>query len=143
VGRWRVGAIPNAYLAEPTFQVLVGQTLSIKARFVKDVGKAAAHGKSTSFIQASELGFRPPFADAFVVVTLAATPVFTAHWYASAKPCGQLTAFLCCCSQQPWIVASVGLVVARPRGCSADVHTKRFLVDERAREPRNREVDNE
>jgi type I restriction enzyme R subunit len=42
-----------AYLAEPTFQELVGQTLSIKARFVKDVGNSAAHGKPVSFMQAA------------------------------------------------------------------------------------------
>jgi type I restriction enzyme, R subunit len=42
-----------AYLAEPSFQTLVGQTLSIKARFVKDVGNAAAHGKPVSFMQAA------------------------------------------------------------------------------------------
>ena len=41
-----------AYLAEPSFQALVGQTLSIKARFVKDVGNAAAHGKPVSAMQA-------------------------------------------------------------------------------------------
>ena len=37
-----------ALLAEPSFQALVGQTLSIKARFVKDIGNAAAHGKPVS-----------------------------------------------------------------------------------------------
>ena len=37
-----------AYLAEPSFQALVGQTLSIKARFVKDIGNAAAHGNPVS-----------------------------------------------------------------------------------------------
>jgi type I restriction enzyme, R subunit len=42
-----------AYRAEPTFQALVGQTLSIKARFVKDVGNSAAHGKPVSFMQAA------------------------------------------------------------------------------------------
>jgi type I restriction enzyme, R subunit len=41
-----------AYLAKPTFQVLVGETLSIKARFVKIVGNASAHGKPISFMQA-------------------------------------------------------------------------------------------
>jgi type I restriction enzyme, R subunit len=40
-----------AYLAEPSFQTLVGQTLSAKARFVKDVGNAAAHGKPVSALQ--------------------------------------------------------------------------------------------
>ncbi len=42
-----------AYLAEPSFQALVGQTLSVKACFVKDVGNAAAHGKPVSAMQAS------------------------------------------------------------------------------------------
>src|SRR5271157_4769501 len=42
-----------AYLAEPSFQALVGQTLSFKARFVKDIGNAAAHGKPVSAMQAS------------------------------------------------------------------------------------------
>jgi type I restriction enzyme, R subunit len=37
-----------AHLAEPTFRALVGQTLAAKARFVKDTGNAAAHGKSVS-----------------------------------------------------------------------------------------------
>jgi type I restriction enzyme R subunit len=42
-----------AYLAEPTFRTLVGQTLSAKARFVKDTGNAAAHGKPVSVMQAA------------------------------------------------------------------------------------------
>src|SRR5271166_2824068 len=42
-----------AYLAEPSFQALVGQTLSVKARFVKDVGNAGAHGKPVSAPQAA------------------------------------------------------------------------------------------
>lgn len=37
-----------AYLAEPSFNALVGQTLSVKARYVKDIGNAAAHGKPLS-----------------------------------------------------------------------------------------------
>ena len=41
-----------AHLAEPSFQELVGRTLVIKARFVKDVGNAAAHGKPVSGGQA-------------------------------------------------------------------------------------------
>ena len=42
-----------AFLAEPSFQALVGQTLAVKARFVKDVGNAAAHGKPVSGQQAA------------------------------------------------------------------------------------------
>ncbi len=42
-----------AYLAEPSFQALVGQTLSIKARFVKEVGNSGAHGKPVSAMQAA------------------------------------------------------------------------------------------
>ena len=41
-----------AHLAEPTFQALVGQTLVLKARYVKDTGNAAAHGKQVSQPQA-------------------------------------------------------------------------------------------
>src|SRR5262249_47142094 len=37
-----------ALLAEPSFQDLVGRTLAVKARFVKDTGNAAAHGKRVS-----------------------------------------------------------------------------------------------
>ena len=37
-----------AHLAEPSFQALVGRTLAVKARFVKDTGNAAAHGKPVS-----------------------------------------------------------------------------------------------
>jgi type I restriction enzyme, R subunit len=42
-----------ALLAEPTFKELIGQTLSAKARFVKDTGNAAAHGKTVSGTQAA------------------------------------------------------------------------------------------
>ncbi len=42
-----------AHLAEPSFQTLVGQTLAVKARFVKDTGNAAAHGKTVSAAQAA------------------------------------------------------------------------------------------
>jgi type I restriction enzyme, R subunit len=42
-----------ALLAEPSFQTLVGRTLAVKARFVKDTGNAAAHGKSISAAQAA------------------------------------------------------------------------------------------
>src|SRR5579883_1424549 len=42
-----------ALLAEPTFQALVGRTLAVKARFVKDTGNAAAHGKPVSAAQAA------------------------------------------------------------------------------------------
>ncbi|SEE39384.1 type I restriction enzyme, R subunit [Rhizobiales bacterium GAS191] len=41
-----------AHLAEPSFQTLVGRTLVVKARFVKDTGNAAAHGKPVSSSQA-------------------------------------------------------------------------------------------
>jgi type I restriction enzyme R subunit len=41
-----------AHLAEPTFRTLIGQTLSAKARYVKDTGNAAAHGKPVSAMQA-------------------------------------------------------------------------------------------
>src|SRR5262247_4517388 len=37
-----------ALLAEPSFQTLAGRTLAVKARFVKDTGNAAAHGKQVS-----------------------------------------------------------------------------------------------
>ncbi len=42
-----------ARLAEPSFQTLVGRTLVVKARFVKDTGNAAAHGKKVSTQQAA------------------------------------------------------------------------------------------
>jgi type I restriction enzyme R subunit len=42
-----------ALLAEPSFQTLVGRTLTVKARFVKDTGNAAAHGKAISVAQAA------------------------------------------------------------------------------------------
>src|SRR5436190_4623167 len=42
-----------ALFAEPSFQALVGRTLAIKARFVKDTGNTAAHGKSVSAAQAA------------------------------------------------------------------------------------------
>ena len=42
-----------ALLAEPSFQALVGRTLAVKARFVKDTGNAAAHGKAVSAGQAA------------------------------------------------------------------------------------------
>ena len=42
-----------ALLAEPSFQALVGRTLAVKARFVKDTGNAAVHGKQVSVGQAS------------------------------------------------------------------------------------------
>jgi type I restriction enzyme, R subunit len=42
-----------AHLAEPSFKELVGQTLATKARFVKDTGNAAAHGKTVSNAQAA------------------------------------------------------------------------------------------
>jgi type I restriction enzyme, R subunit len=42
-----------ALLAEPSFQGLVGRTLAVKARFVKDIGNAAAHGKPVSAGQAA------------------------------------------------------------------------------------------
>src|ERR1700730_10251887 len=41
-----------ALLAEPSFQALVGRTLAVKARFIKDTGNAAAHGKPISAAQA-------------------------------------------------------------------------------------------
>ena len=40
-----------AHLAEPSFKALVGQTLSVKARFVKDTGNTAVHGKTVSAAQ--------------------------------------------------------------------------------------------
>ena len=56
----RDGTLKNPYdptlaalLAEPSFQALVGRTLAVKARFVKDTGNAAAHGKSVSAGQAA------------------------------------------------------------------------------------------
>ena len=42
-----------ALIAEPSFQALVGRTLAVKARFVKDTGNAAAHGKPVSVGQAA------------------------------------------------------------------------------------------
>jgi type I restriction enzyme R subunit len=42
-----------AHLAEPSFQALVGRTLAVKARFVKDTGNAAAHGKPVTAAQAA------------------------------------------------------------------------------------------
>jgi type I restriction enzyme R subunit len=42
-----------ALLAEPSFQALLGRTLAVKARFVKDTGNAAAHGKTVSAAQAA------------------------------------------------------------------------------------------
>jgi type I restriction enzyme, R subunit len=42
-----------ALLAEPSFQALVGRTLAVKARFVKDTGNAAVHGKHVSAGQAA------------------------------------------------------------------------------------------
>ena len=42
-----------AHLAEPSFRTLVGPTLSLKARFIKDTGNAAAHGKPVSASQAA------------------------------------------------------------------------------------------
>src|SRR5213083_1948885 len=42
-----------ALLAEPTFQALVGRTVAVKARFVKDTGNVAAHGKPVSAAQAT------------------------------------------------------------------------------------------
>jgi type I restriction enzyme R subunit len=42
-----------ALLAEPSFQALVGRTLAVKARFVKDTGNAAAHGKPVSAAQST------------------------------------------------------------------------------------------
>lgn len=49
-------ALKNPYdptLAEPSFQALVGRTLAVKARVVKDTGNAAAHGKQVSTGQAA------------------------------------------------------------------------------------------
>ncbi len=42
-----------ALIAEPSFQALVGRALTVKARFVKDTGNAAAHGKAISQQQAA------------------------------------------------------------------------------------------
>jgi type I restriction enzyme R subunit len=42
-----------AHLAEPSFQALVGRTLAVKARYVKDTGNAGAHGKTISAGQAA------------------------------------------------------------------------------------------
>jgi type I restriction enzyme R subunit len=42
-----------ALLAEPSFQALIGRTLAVKARFVKDTGNAAVHGKPVSAGQAA------------------------------------------------------------------------------------------
>ena len=42
-----------AHLAEPNFQALIGRTLTVNARFVKDTGNAAAHGKPVSGPQAA------------------------------------------------------------------------------------------
>jgi type I restriction enzyme, R subunit len=42
-----------AHLAEPSFRALVGQTLAAKARFVKDTGNSAVHGKTVSAAQAA------------------------------------------------------------------------------------------
>ena len=42
-----------AHLAEPSFKALVGQTLAVKARYVKDVGNAAVHGKKVSGAEAA------------------------------------------------------------------------------------------
>lgn len=42
-----------ALIAAPSFQTLVGRTLCVKARFVKDVGNAAAHGKPVAPTQAA------------------------------------------------------------------------------------------
>jgi type I restriction enzyme R subunit len=42
-----------ALIAEPSFQALLGRTLAVKARFVKDTGNAAAHGKPVSAGQAA------------------------------------------------------------------------------------------
>ena len=41
-----------ALVAEPSFQGLVGRTLAVKARFVKDTGNSAVHGKAVSTGQA-------------------------------------------------------------------------------------------
>src|SRR5262245_17076729 len=42
-----------ALLAEPSFQALVGRTLWVKARFVKDTGNKAAHGRTVSNMEAA------------------------------------------------------------------------------------------
>jgi type I restriction enzyme, R subunit len=42
-----------AHLAEPSFKSLVGQTIAVKARFVKDTGNLAVHGKTVSATQAA------------------------------------------------------------------------------------------
>jgi type I restriction enzyme R subunit len=42
-----------AHLAEASFQALIGRTLAVKARYVKDTGNAAAHGKPVSGVQAA------------------------------------------------------------------------------------------
>lgn len=42
-----------AHLAEQSFQTLVGRALVVKARYVKDVGNAAAHGKPVTPAQAA------------------------------------------------------------------------------------------
>jgi type I restriction enzyme R subunit len=42
-----------AHLAEPSFRSLVGQTVAVKARFIKDTGNAAAHGRTISAAQAA------------------------------------------------------------------------------------------
>jgi len=55
----RDGSLKNPYdptlaalIAEPSFQALVGRTLAVKARLIKDTGNAAAHGKPVSQQQA-------------------------------------------------------------------------------------------
>jgi len=42
-----------AHLAEPSFRALVGQTIAAKARFIKDIGNAAVHGKKISGAEAA------------------------------------------------------------------------------------------
>lgn len=42
-----------AHLAEPSFKALVGQTVAVKARFIKDTGNQAVHGKTVSPAQAA------------------------------------------------------------------------------------------
>ncbi|HUZ32215.1 MAG TPA: DUF4145 domain-containing protein [Xanthobacteraceae bacterium] len=42
-----------AHLAEPSFKALVGQTVTVKARFVKDTGNLAVHGNAVSAAQAA------------------------------------------------------------------------------------------
>lgn len=42
-----------ALIAAPSFQTLVGRTLCIKARVVKDIGNNAAHGKPVSTVEAA------------------------------------------------------------------------------------------